>query len=69
MPRSCHSALAQDLLPDIGQAVQRSEAPFAGGTGVSPVSGYIAPFLARKGDGGMVETPVGRRRSGDGAEV
>ena len=28
---------------------------FAGGTGVSPVFGFITPFLARKGDGGMVE--------------
>ncbi len=32
--------------------------PFAGGTGVSPVSGFITPFLARKGDGGMVERAV-----------
>ena len=30
--------------------------PSAGGTGVSPVFGFITPFLARKGDGGMVET-------------
>ena len=29
--------------------------PFAGGTGVSPVFGVITPFLARKGDGRMVE--------------
>ncbi len=33
--------------------------PFAGGTGVSPVFGYITPFRARKGDGGMVEAPGG----------
>ena len=43
--------------------------PFAGGTGVSPVVGFITPFLARKGDGGMVETAVGCRRTGKGAEV
>ena len=26
---------------------------------MSPVSGFITPFLARKGDGGMVERAVG----------
>ena len=31
------------------------QSPFAGGTGVSPVSRFITPFLARKGDGGRVE--------------
>ena len=29
---------------------------------MSPVCGYISPFLARKGDGGMVETPVWNER-------
>ena len=29
--------------------------PFDEGTGVSPVFGFITPFLARKGAGGMVE--------------
>ena len=43
--------------------------PSAGGTGVSPVVGFITPFLARKGDGGMVETAAGCRRTGDGMEV
>ena len=44
--------------------------PFAGGTGVSPVFRFTTPFLARKGDGGMVETVVGRQRyQGSGAEV
>ena len=43
--------------------------PFAGGTGVSPVFGFTTPFLARKGDGGMVETVVGHRRHRSGAEV
>ena len=33
--------------------------PFAGGTGVPPVVGFITPFLERKGDGGMVERAVG----------
>ena len=47
-----------------GSAEGRS--PFAGGTGVSPVFGFITPFLARKGDGGMVETVVGRRRFREG---
>ena len=42
---------------ETGSAEGRS--PFAGGTGVSPVFGFIAPFLARKGDGGMVERVVG----------
>ena len=37
----------------MGSAEGRS--PFAGGTGVSPVFGFTTPFLARKGDGGMVE--------------
>ena len=45
------------------------QSPFAGGTGVSPVVGFITPFLARKGDGGMVGTAVGCRRTGVGAEV
>ena len=49
-----------------GSAEGRS--PFAGGTGVSPVVGLISPFLARKGAGGMVETAVGCRRTGNGAE-
>ena len=43
--------------------------PFAGGTGVSPVFGFTTPFLARKGDGGMVETVVGYRRYKSAAEV
>ncbi len=30
---------------------------------MSPVFGFVAPFLARKGDGGMVETAVERRLS------
>ena len=50
-----------------GSAEGRS--PFAGGTGVSPVIGFTPPFLARKGDRGMVETAVGRRRLRVGAEV
>ena len=36
---------------------------------MSPVSGFITLFLARKGDGGMVETVVGHRRYRSGAEV
>ena len=43
--------------------------PFAGGTGVSPICGFISPFLARKGARGMVETVVGRRRSCSGAMI
>ena len=43
--------------------------PCAGGTGVSPVFGFITPFLARKGDGGMVETVVGQQRYCSGAEA
>ena len=43
--------------------------PSAGGTGVSPVFGFISPFLARKGDGGMVERAVGHRRTSVAAEV
>ena len=43
------------------QGVQRGGAPLPGHGGV-PVSGFITPFLARKGDGGMVETVVGHRR-------
>ena len=50
----------------MGSAEGRS--PFAGGTGVSPGFGFITPFLARKGDGGMVETALGRRRFRDGAK-
>ena len=56
-----------------GSAEGRS--PFAGGTPIawatdlSPVFGLITPFLARKGDGGMVGTAVGCRRTGVGAEV
>ena len=50
----------------MGSAEGRS--PFAGGTPIvwatdlSPVVGFIPPFLARKGDGGMVETAARRRR-------
>ena len=33
--------------------------PFAGGTGVSPVRGFITPFLAMKGERGIVERAVG----------
>ena len=47
----------------------KGRGPFAGGTGVSPVSGFITPFLDRKGDGGMVERVVGHRRYPSGAEV
>ena len=56
-----------------GSAEGRS--PFAGGTPIawatdlSPVFGFIFPFLARKGDGGMVERAVGCRRTGVVAEV
>ena len=41
------------------------QSPSAGGTGVSPVLSFITPFLARKGDGGMVEAAVKRQRSRD----
>ena len=51
----------------MGSAEGRS--PFAGGTGVSPVFGFIAPFLARKGDGGMVERAVEHERCASRAEV
>ena len=37
------------------------QSPYAGGTGVSPVFGFITPFLARKGDGGLVERAVRNR--------
>ncbi len=36
---------------------------------MSPVLVFITPFLARKGDGGIVETVVGHRRYRSGAEV
>ena len=42
-----------------GEGSAEGRSPFAGGTGVSPVSGFSTPFLARKGDGGMVETVSG----------
>ena len=45
------------------------QSPFAGGTGVSLVSGFITPFLARKGDGGMVERAVGHQRHVGGTEI
>ena len=32
------------------------------GTGASPALDFVTPFLARKGDGGMVEGPVEHRR-------
>ncbi len=44
-------------------SLSKGAKPLAGGTGVSPVFGVITPFLARKGDRGMVETAAGRRRS------
>ena len=43
--------------------------PYAGGTGVSPGFGFITPFLARKGDGGMVERAVGHQRRTSRAET
>ena len=49
--------------------VQRGRSPSAGGTGVSPVVGFITPFLARKGDRGIVETVVGRERYSSRAVV
>ena len=52
---------------ETGSAEGRS--PYAGGTGVSPVFGFTTPFLARKGDGGMVETAMGYRRYRSQAEV
>ena len=36
---------------------------------MSPLFGFATPFLARKGDGGMVETVVAHRRYMSGAEV
>ena len=36
---------------------------------MSPVFGFIAPFLARKGDGGMVERAVEHQRCISRAEV
>ena len=36
---------------------------------MSPVWGFITPFLARKGDGGMVETVVRHRLYRHEAEV
>ena len=51
----------------MGSAEGRS--PFAGGTGVSPVFGLITPFLARKGDGGMVERVVEHQRRTSRAEA
>ena len=40
-----------------------------GARGCSPVAGFITPFLARKGDGGMVERAVEHGRDGTAAEV
>ena len=36
---------------------------------MSPVSGSITPFLARKGDGGMVGTAVGYRRHSSRTDI
>ena len=52
---------SKPLRPCTRWGVQRGEAPLPGGTGVSPVLSFITPFLARKGDGGIVETAVGHR--------
>ena len=60
-------SLVQEGGPWTGCAEGRR--PSAGGTGVSPVVDFITPFLARKGDGGMVETAGGCRRTGNGMEV
>ena len=55
--------------PRAAEGECRGRSPFAGGTGVSPVFGYITPFLARKGGGGMVERAVERQRRTGRAEV
>ena len=62
--------MPQNPGPCIGWGVQEGRSPFAGGTGVSPVFGFLTPFLARacpepvegKGDRGMVERAVGHQR-------
>ena len=73
--------LASKPLLCIGKGCAEGRSLFAGGTGVSPVFGFITPFLARacpesfqgriegKGDGGMVDTGVERRRRRSKTEV
>ena len=61
-PLSPPSAVEGESLPQnpfraLERGVQRDEA-LCRGHGVSPVFGLITPFLARKGDGGMVEAVV-----------
>ena len=46
---------------DDGKGVCRGAKPLCRGCGGVPRTGFITPFLARKGDGGMVETSVGHR--------
>ena len=41
----------------------------SGDTALSPVSSFITPFLARKGDGGMVDTVVGTGVTGAGRRL
>ncbi len=40
------AALPQNLFPRTRQGSAEGRSPFAGGTGVSPVIGFITPFLA-----------------------
>ena len=69
----CHPLPGRGLvsipLPMHRMGCAEGRSPFAGGTGVSPVFGFITPFLARKGDGGMVETAVGHQRRTNRMEV
>ena len=52
---------------EIGSA--EGQSPFAGGTGVSPVLGFVTPFLAGRGTGGWSKGSRGTDARGRAAEV
>ncbi len=69
MQRACPEPVEGPPLFVQRMGCAEGRSPFAGGTGVSPVFGFTTPFLARKGDGGMVETVVVHRRYTSPTEV